>query len=256
MVRGVLMTLAVLVLLTSPAASAQARGSGGGGTVASAEGAGSSAERLTALEDILASDPARYDARWQAAREYMTLYALESEEDQKREIAGKARGHALAATVLEAGLVEGHYWLAVASGGLADIEGGRTKIRYAEESWFEATWVLAADSTHAGAHHVKGRIHAGVRRANPIMRFLARILLGADALDSTSWEMAEYHLERAARLEPTPKHIFELALLYGDTDRPAKKHTELLRARDAEAPTPLDEQYIERAKRLLDSEGG
>lgn len=45
---------------------------------------------------------------------------------------------------------------------LVDVSAGRTKVRMAEEAYREAVWVMSADSTHAGAHYLLGRLHVSV----------------------------------------------------------------------------------------------
>jgi hypothetical protein len=213
-------------------------------------------ERIADFRARIDDDPSSADHRWQLARELMTLLALTDDRDDKKDVGRQARAEALSATALDPEGIEGHYWLAVATGALADLEGGRTRVRMADESWEESSWVLAADSMHAGAHHVKGRIHAGIMRAGGITRFLAKTLLGGDAIDRASWELAEYHLGMAAQLESTPMHHLELALMYGDTDRPEAMRRQMGLARDAVAGTPLDRQYQDRARRWLEEDAG
>ncbi len=211
-------------------------------------------ERAALLETWIEGEPARYDLRLQAAHEYSRAFELETDEARRRELGYRAREHARAAAFLDPVGIEAHYWLAAASGQLADIEGGRTKIRLVEESWDEAGWVLRADSLHVGAHFVRGRINAGVQRASAFLRFLARVLLGADAIAETSWEAAIHHLEKAAELEPeTPMHHFELARAYKDRERPdeMRRALEAAVAAAGSGNPEVDEGYRIRARALL-----
>jgi len=216
-------------------------------------------ERTALFELWIEGDSALYDLRWQAAREYSRAFELETDETQRRRIGYRAREHARAAITLDSVGIEGHYRLAVASGQLADIEEGRTRVRLAKESWDEAGWVLQADSLHAGAHYIRGRINAGVQRVSPFVRFLARIILGADAIAGTSWEAAIHHLERAAELEPeTPMHHFELAQAYRDRKRPdaTRRALEAAVAAAGSGNPAVDEGYRRRARALLAETGG
>jgi tetratricopeptide (TPR) repeat protein len=218
------------------------------------EPSGTPVERASSLEEAIERDSARYDLRWQAAREY-TRAAIEMDIGARKEFGYRARDHARAAISLDSAGVDGHYWLAVSAGLLADMEGGRSSIRLAAESWDEAEWVLQSDSLHAGAHHVRGRINAAVQRISSFQRFLARVLLGAETVSKTSWEGAIYHLERAAALEPqTPMHHFELAMAYRDRDRPDDMRAALeATTRAAGSGNPVvDEGYRRRARDLLD----
>jgi len=158
--------------------------------------------RALELEGVLEEDSANYALRWQAARYYTRAAAIDQRPEAQMTFGYRGREHARIAIALDSTGVEGHYWHSVASGFLADLEGGRTSVRLAGESWDEAGWVLAVDSLHAGAHHVRGRINAAVQRVGSLLRFLARLLLGADEVGKTSWEAAIHHLERAAELDP------------------------------------------------------
>lgn len=117
---------------------------------------------------------------------------------------------------------EAHYLYSVALGNILELAGTREKIRLGAATRSEAETALALDPDHAGAHHVLGRLHGAAMRLNPVVRFLARRLLGAEALEGASWERAEYHFARARDLEPwNPRHTLELGVLYMDTDRPS-----------------------------------
>jgi tetratricopeptide (TPR) repeat protein len=207
-------------------------------------------------ERLVAADSTRYELRWQAAREYSRAFMLEPDREERLRLAHRALDHARAAASLDSLGIEGRYRMAVAYGQLADVEEGRTRVRVTKASWDEAGWVLAVDSLHAGAHHIRGRINAGVQRVSPIVRLLARLLLGADAIAQTSWEGAIHHLEKAAQLEPgTPMHHFDLAQVYRDRDRPddMRPALEAAAAASGSAHPELDEEYRARAREMLGS---
>lgn len=151
-----------------------------------------------------------------------------------------------------------HYLYAVALGQRLELTGIREKVRLGAMTRAEAELALELDPDHPGAHHVLGRLHAGTMRMNPVSRFLARRVLGAEALEGASWERAEHHLIRAHELEPdNPRHTLELGVLYIDTDRPDEALEALRLAAEAPRRTPIDDQLVERAIRLIGSiEGG
>lgn len=150
------------------------------------------------------------------------------------------------------GDADAHYLYAVALGQRLEFSGTREKVRLGAATRAEAETALAFNPDHPGAHHVLGRLHAGTMRMNPVARFLARRVLGAEALEGASWERAEYHFARAHALEPdNPRHAVELGVLYLDTDRPDEALAVLRLAAEAPQPTPIDAGLVERAVRLI-----
>jgi len=204
--------------------------------------------RIAGLESRVEADSSDAEAHGSLAREYSTMASVEPDRELARSLAYAARSHGQAARSLAPDSPEARYWLAVASGLAADVESGRTRIRLAEEAFSEAGWVLERDSLHAGAHFLRGRIHAAVMRLSSVTRFLARLLLGGDVLDEASWTEAEEHLSRAAAIEDVPMHHFSLANLYRDTGRDELIIPELERALRAPGSRPVDELYRERAR--------
>lgn len=213
-------------------------------------------ERARELEARLAESPGDADLRVMAAELYGTAFFLEADPDQRRALAYRSRDHATGALALDSANVEARYWWAAAAGMAGDVEGGRTKVRLVAEAWDEAGRVLEADSTHAGAHHLRGRINAGVQRTSAILRFIARTLLGAETVSQTSWEGAVHHLERAATLDPeVPLYHYDLALVYGDLGRVPEMRAALQRAAGARGHTHpvLDAAHRRRAEQALEA---
>jgi len=207
---------------------------------------------FAAREAAALEPPLEYRRLWETARAGATTAAGLGAGDEGRAMLLGARRLATAAVELRPGAVEGHYWLAVSAGLLADVEGGRSKIRFAEEAWLESEEVLALDSLHAGAHHIQGRLHAAVMRLSWLTRVLARHLLGADVIGRASWDEAVRHLRLAAELAPQePVYHLELGMAYRDLGR----EEEARRAFEATlaAPTlrPADDAYKARAARLV-----
>ena len=215
-------------------------------------GAPSGRARIALLEEQLSVQPEDYDLRWRAAQEYAQVGLTEPDSETQAQLWSRARHHATAAKTLEPHGLQGRYWLAVVAGLIADISGGRTKVRMADEAYHESAWVLEVDSMHAGAHYLQGRIHASVMRLSSLMRFIAKVLVGGEALKRASWEQAEFHLRRATELEPElAMHYFELALAYERMDMPEQMQRALLNAIGASRSTPFQEEYRARARELL-----
>jgi len=111
--------------------------------------------------------------------------------------------------------------LAVVLGRRADIEGGRTKVVVASDFHRELEAVLALDPEHPQAHHLMGRLYAGVRRMSSVLRWIATNLLGGDQLKKATWEAAEEHLAFAEERGPDiADYHLQLGNLYRDTGRP------------------------------------
>jgi tetratricopeptide (TPR) repeat protein len=128
---------------------------------------------------------------------------------------------ARAALAQDSGSVARHYALAVVLGLRADREGGRTKVRAASDLYEQLTAILQMDPGHVGAHHMLGRLQAGVMRMNAATRWIATRLLGGAALRGANWADAEHNLAFAVAAAPDiPDYHYELAHLYEDTGRP------------------------------------
>ena len=165
------------------------------------------------------------------------LHAL----SQARELGGDAAKSALSrmqdSLALEAAArphdVQVQYLLAASMGLRADVEGGRERIRAAQELYSQAHRVLVLEPDHAGAQYLLGRLHAAVMRLDKVTRFLAKRLVGGAALSEASWEEAQRLMEAAASGDPcTPEYHYELARLYaerGDHQRAALQLETLFR---------------------------
>lgn len=140
-------------------------------------------------------------------------------------------------------------WWRVAVWGLrVDEESARGMVRYARAAYEDAQWILERDPDHPGAHHVMGRLHAGILRVNRIVRFFASRLVGDEALRNASWDSAEYHLRRAVAGEPHALyHRIELILVLEDRGMEDEARAEY-RAMMAMGDTdPMDPVVRERA---------
>lgn len=143
------------------------------------------------------------------------------------------------------------FGLAVVLGSRADIEGGRTKVRAASALHVELEALLALDPEHARARHMLGRLHAGVKRMNRVVRWIATRLLGGDVLAHASWEEAELHLAFAEDHDPgILEHHMQLARLYDDTDRPRLALQEIDHILAREPGSAIDRAVVEEATAL------
>lgn len=119
--------------------------------------------------------------------------------------------------------IEARWWRVAAVGLRLDEEGPREKIRLARFIHGEAEWILERDPHHPGAHHALGRLHAGILRLNPVLRFFALRMVGEEELRHARWEDAERHLRAAIAAEPCLlHHRYELARILEDQGRRAE----------------------------------
>jgi tetratricopeptide (TPR) repeat protein len=145
----------------------------------------------------------------------------EPDGDRGKALLRAAEAQAREAVLAEPDDVGRRFALAVVLGSRAEREGGKTKIKAAAELHRELVAILERDPEHARAHHMLGRLHAGVRRMNPAVRWIATRLLGGAVLADASWEEAERHLAFAEQRAPeVADHHLQLANLYRDTGRP------------------------------------
>ena len=157
---------------------------------------------LAAADALLAARPGDYEALWRAARAAVVLGTLAEAEDVQDAwfLRGAAYGER-AATLRPEG-VDGLYWLGASKGRLALQQGPRTTAALAQEVYDLAHRVLALDPLHAGGHNILGKLEYEVMTLTAFERFLARLILGNEALRTASWEGAEHHFTRSLAAEP------------------------------------------------------
>ncbi len=164
-----------------------------------------------------------------------------TDDEWRKSLLVEAESHARAAVVGHEDDIGRRYALAVVLGLRANSEGGQSKVSAAAAMSTELEAVLAADSSHAGARHMLGRLHAGVRRMNRVTRWVATNLLGGDELKRATWRAAEENLVYAEQHAPgVADHHFQLALLYRDTGRPELALEELSHVREFHATNALE----------------
>lgn len=124
--------------------------------------------------------------------------------------------------------VEARWWRVAAMGLRVDDESARQKVVLAGEIRRDAEEILARDPGHPGAHMALGRLHSGVLRLNPVLRFFALRLFGEAELGNASWDDAEWHLRTAKTAVPCALiHRWELARVLAYQGRNAEALDEL-----------------------------
>jgi hypothetical protein len=147
--------------------------------------------------------------------------------------------------------LEARWWRVATLGLRVDSESPRQKVVLAGEIRREADEILARDPDHPGGHHALGRLHSGVLRLNPVLRFLALRIFGAAELGNATWEEAEYHMLRARIAVPCALiHRFELARIYAHQGRDAEAARELDALLALPDRAPQDDLVRERALEL------
>ncbi len=204
------------------------------------------------LDSLRALHPGCLALDLDAAREGAAAGVLDSTRDARMARLKNAVIAARAALADDSTRADTHYWLAATLGLEADASGGRTKIKLAREAWEQATRTLQIDPMNAGAHHIMGRLHAGVARLPWVEKVIVRALgLGA-VLKTASWKSAEDEFRLAARLDPDMlTNKIELGKLLIERGRVAEGDSIL---RDVAGRTPknrLDAYYVREAKGLL-----
>ncbi len=145
--------------------------------------------------------------------------------------------------------VDARWWRLATWGLQVDESSARGKIRLARQIHGEAVWLLEREPDHPGAHHAMGRLHAGILRLNPVLRFFALRAVGEEELRGASWEGAEVHLRRAVEGEPcTLHHRYELARVLQDQGKEAQARREVGFLLALEDRGPMDPVIRARAR--------
>jgi len=166
----------------------------------------------------------------------------EHDGDRAKKLLREAEAEARRASDAAPDDVGRRFAVAVVLGLRADREGGRTKVKAADALHRELVRILEQDTEHARARHLLGRLHAGVRRMNSVVRWIATKLLGGDTLAEATWEEAERNLAFAEQHAPeVPDHHLQLANLYRDTDRPGLALVEIEHVMALPVTSAMDE---------------
>lgn len=207
------------------------------------------------LEALLRRDSLDQGANWRAALALVNVGKRIP--DQVRDAARDslyrvAVDYARRAVRIDSTDPHGQFALANALGRASLTQGGRRRLRDAEEIRNAAVRALAIDPAHDGAWHVLGRWHAEIRRLSGLERFFARTFLGGAIVNEASWDRAVEALERAVALRPEwIVHRLALAEIYADVGRYEEARQQLIALRALPPIDPMDPEYRHTAGRLL-----
>jgi len=150
--------------------------------------------------------------------------------------------------------LEARWWRVAAMGLRVDDESARQKVVLAGAIQREADEILARDPDHPGGHHALGRLHSGVLRLNPVLRFFALRIFGEADLAGATWADAERHMKLARAAVPCALiHRYELARSYAYQGRDADALAELDALLALPDRAPQDPQVRELARDLRTS---
>jgi tetratricopeptide (TPR) repeat protein len=154
---------------------------------------------------------------WRQARVIVCMGDV-SEPDQKESYYRKAEKTARECLSVDSLCGPGHTWLSIAIGSVAMYEGGKTKVRLANEIKEHLDKAVQIDSTDDVAYSVLGTFFMAIADVSWIERQLANIFLGH--LPEGGYAEAEVALKKAIRLAPTViRHRYEIATLYREMGR-------------------------------------
>jgi tetratricopeptide (TPR) repeat protein len=254
--RSVLPSL--LLLVSSPLAIS-AQFVGFGGAVAEADMlylAGRPRLAFETLQAHLAVDSTDYEALWRAARAAVVVGFYENGSRVQNGWLDPAIRYANLAVELRPEGLEGVYWRGAATGRRALNASPGYAVELAERVYDDAHRILAVDSLHGGAHNILGKLNYEIMSLSRVQRAFARAFMGNDALDDASWENAEFHLARAAKV--WPEFILfhsDLAELYRKRGRREEAADSFRRVLEVPPVHPIDQRMQAEARGLLEEWG-
>jgi Flp pilus assembly protein TadD len=175
---------------------------------------------LALSERVLATGVDHAALRWRATRAGIAIGMLQPDRAARIALYEQALRHARRALELAPDDREISYWVAAAAGRRADRNDPVLTAKLGREVYERASAILAADSSHAGAHHALGQVHSEVLRTPAWLRFVAGKVLRVNIMKYASLAAAERHLRRAAELEPDRiLYVSDLANFLGRNGR-------------------------------------
>lgn len=179
-------------------------------------------DRVVRAPEVRAIEPSgeASEGRMSARADSLVRRALLAGDEQRERAANEAHAwsHYFVSARPEA--ADAWRWRAVTGGLLAELSGPGDKVRLGRMAYDSALRALELAPEHAGAHHVLGRLYAGVAELGWMTRFFAARMGMGELVDAASWEDAEHHLRRAVDLDATdPVYRFDLALLLVGRER-------------------------------------
>jgi hypothetical protein len=202
--------------------------------------AGNPVASLSVTADSATAPTERAALEWRAARALIAIGMMQPDGKDRRTFYDDALVHARRAWSLAPDNIEARYWVAAAAGRRTHRSDPIYSARLGREVYEQAMAILAVDSTHAGAHHALGMLHAEVLRVPTVLRVVAGRTNG---LPRANEKDAERHLRRAVDLEPTMMiYLVDLANFY--VRRGRTREAEDLARRIAITPSrhPMDDK--------------
>ena len=240
-----------LLLVLAPLQTGAQQVVGLGGRVAEADllyFAGHPLLAYEALGEHVESSPTDYEALWRMARAGVGAGFW-----SQNQYLDPALAVARRAVEQRPDGIDGMYWRGVAAGRRALNAGAGHAVELAQITYDDAHTILEADSLHAGAHNMLGKLNYEVMSLSRFERLIARIFMGNDAIKDTSWENAETHLMKAVEVQPDfVLFQFDLGQLYEKRGRDEEAIPPLTRARDLPVVHPIDQAVQDRATALLE----
>jgi tetratricopeptide (TPR) repeat protein len=160
------------------------------------------------------------DVLWRQARVIVCMGDV-SEADQKESYYRRAEKVARECLRIDSLCGPGHTWLSIAIGSVAMYEGGKTKVRLANEIKEHLDRAVTIDSTDDVAYSVLGTFYMAIADVSWIEKQLANIFIGH--LPEGGYPEAEAALKKAIRLAPDViRHRYEIATLYREMGNDAE----------------------------------
>jgi tetratricopeptide (TPR) repeat protein len=204
--------------------------------------AGDPVAALSVRADSTSTPAERAALEWRATRALIAMGMMQPDGKERRALYDDALIHARHARSLAPDNIEARYWLAAAAGRRTHRTDPIYSARLGRELYEQAMAILAVDSTHAGAHHALGMLHAEVLRVPKLLRIVAGRTI-TNGLPRANEKEAERHLRRAVELEPTMMiYLVDLANFY--IRRGRAREAEDLARRIATTPSrhPMDDK--------------
>ncbi len=198
------------------------------------------------FDAVLAAASDHYDTLARSARIWLWLSENESTKDARRAAAQRAMELSRTTVKLDEKRVEGHFYLAVALGTLADVERGLSAFGRIREMRTVLLRAIELDEKfdEAGPH-----------------RTLGQLLLEAptEPISVGNTKVAAKHIQRAAELSPDyPENQYVLALLLRskrDTKGAAEAAQKVLDAKPWKGKEDEDAKWKAAAKKLVEKPG-
>jgi tetratricopeptide (TPR) repeat protein len=160
---------------------------------------------LSASESVARSIVSRqansYDALWRLSRAIISRSNIELDKHTSRQLLKEGFKYANSAIQIQPEGAEGFTCIAICAGNLSSLEGGKTKIEWAEIARDAAEYAIELDDRNDLAYLVLGIWNREVASLGGFTRLAAKIFYGG-APSGASIDQSESYLRRAIEIEP------------------------------------------------------